>query len=306
MTTHWATPRRLLAALTFRPRRMGPKGGWLCAWVAAVAAVSTLGGCTDPGSGEGRRRLAASAPASSSSVAPPASTMPEADRPVAGTRAALEMLSRPDVRPTLRSRGGERGATGALGVARLRDRQVFRCDYPVVLTWAPRSGWRLGSGTGRCMPGCSRTVCAALSRRALASCWVNRLALAGTPPNKPRRWWSMNRAGYGPYGCLKPPTLPGTEQSPCPVRFRTGAPASSTRDADHPAPTGSVLLGRYLGSGDIPPEPADDRHLRVLVGRRRRHVEHLRRRLERVAPASGRHPVRGDGRRSVLPRRAPR
>lgn len=108
-----------------------------------VAALVALGACTGAGPEAGEKRQT-DATSHTGSDAPVESPMPEATRPVAGTRAASEILARPDVRPTR----GHVSENGDLLVwwqlQGLRDRDLFRCRYPVVLTWAPRNAWQDG------------------------------------------------------------------------------------------------------------------------------------------------------------------
>ncbi|QZY28410.1 hypothetical protein [Nocardioides coralli] len=68
-------------------------------------------------------------------------------QPVAGTEAAMTLLSRSDVRPTSvhLSENGDMLVWWRL--EGLRDRDLFRCRYPVALTFAPREAWQSGLET---------------------------------------------------------------------------------------------------------------------------------------------------------------
>ena len=84
-------------------------------------------------------------------------------------RAALEVLSRPDIRPTVGYVSEDGDLLVRWELRGLRDRDVYRCRHPVALTWAPAPYGGTGSGPGRCGPGCSPTANVKSSRRARGS-----------------------------------------------------------------------------------------------------------------------------------------
>ena len=120
--------------------------------VASLVVASMLGSCSDADPqnrlAEPRTSSSLGRPDGSSEPPPTALPVPAADRPVAGTHAAIEVLPRPDIRPE----GAYLSENGNLLVwwelTGIRDRDAFGCRYPVAVTWVPRRGWSGGVSTG--------------------------------------------------------------------------------------------------------------------------------------------------------------
>lgn len=115
---------------------------------ATALALVTLGSCMQSES-RGRSEEP-SAPASTRAIAPRPEPTPSPTpsavpkRPVAGIRAAARALLQPGMRPRYASLSESGDLLVWWELRGVRDRDMFRCGYPTVVTWAPRQSWTQG------------------------------------------------------------------------------------------------------------------------------------------------------------------